>query len=142
MQVFRQCAFVLGLVAFLSGCTHARLLRPSVLKQLDRDVAQLVNELPNVDKQNEAIIGRLFVHGGLSHAEVGADDVMRDKIRIPAGEFVWKPAIVVMPHSGEIEIEFVNEDDFSHHAAILPSDGDRQLLMSPVHTRGKATLRR
>lgn len=130
----------LFLAVTTSGCTYGRLLRPSVLKQLDPEVAELVNELPAVDKQNEAIVGRLFAHGGLSHATMGNDGVMRDQIRIPSGEFIWKPAIIVMKQPGELEIEFSNEDDFSHHAALLPSNGDKQFLMLPIHTRGKARI--
>lgn len=35
--------------ATLSGCQYGRLLRPSVLKQLNPDVVRLLNELPAVD---------------------------------------------------------------------------------------------
>jgi PQQ system protein len=136
----RSIVALLLIAVIASGCTYGRLLRPSVLQQLDPEVAELVNELPNVDKQNEAIIGRLFVHGGLSHAEPGADGIMRDRIRIPSGEFIWKPAIIVMPRAGELELDIVNEDDFVHHAAILPSNGDKQFMALPIHTRGKATV--
>jgi PQQ system protein len=140
----RRVAFLFALLLFAvmasSACTYGRLLRPSVLKQLDPEMAELVNELPNVDAQNKEIIGRLFVHGGLSHAKESADGVMRDRIRIPAGEFIWKPAIIVMARPGELELDIANEDNFSHHAAILPSNGDKQFLMLPIHTRGKATV--
>src|SRR5919199_1248744 len=67
-----------GIACVLCGCEYAGLLRPSVLKQLNPDVARLLDELPEVDAPNKAIIARLFAHGGLSHAEVGADGVMRD----------------------------------------------------------------
>src|SRR5574338_550269 len=93
-------AVILALIVIatvISGCEYVRLLRPSVLKQLTPDVARMVNELPNVDRQNKEIIGRLFVHGGLSHAQEGEDGVMRDEIRIPEGQLVWNPAIIVMP---------------------------------------------
>ncbi|MFL6646931.1 MAG: MSMEG_3727 family PQQ-associated protein, partial [Sulfurifustaceae bacterium] len=127
-------------VVAVSGCTYAALLRPSVLKQLDPQVAELVNELPNVDAQNKEMIGRLFAHGGLSHASDDADGIMRDRIRVPSGEFIWKPAIVVMSRPGELELDIANEDDFSHHAALLPSNGDKQFVMLPVHARGKARV--
>jgi PQQ system protein len=123
------------------GCDYVELLRPSVLKQLDPDVARLVNELPEVDRQNKAIIGRLFPHGGLVHAREAEDGVMRGEIRIPDGEFIWKPAIIVMPHAGELQLDFINEDSVSHHAAILPSNGDRQYLLLPSHSHGQATIR-
>lgn len=129
----------LGLV-FLSGCNYVRLLRPSVLKQLNPDVVRLLNELPAVDDPNEEIIARLFAHGGLSHAREGADGVMRDKIRVPKNEFIWKPAIIRMPHAGELELEFSNEDQ-TLHMALLPSNGQRQLLHLPMHQAGRVRIR-
>jgi PQQ system protein len=125
----------------LAGCEYAKLLRPRVLAQLDPDVAALVNELPAVDAQNEAIVGRLFVHGGLSRAEMGADGIMRDEIEIPSGEFIWDPAVIVMQNPGELELTITNHDEFSHHAALLPSNGDRQLMMLPMQHGGKAKVR-
>ena len=61
------------LTVSMSGCDYVRLLRPSVLKQLNPDVVKLLNELPTVDDPNDAIVARLFAHGGLSHAERGSD---------------------------------------------------------------------
>lgn len=128
----------LGLLAcatLLAGCEHVKLLRPQVLKQLDTDVAALVNELPNVDHQNEAIIGRLFAHGGLTRARLDADGVMRDQVRIPFNEFIWKPAIVVMPRGGVLELDVTNEDQ-NHHMVYMPHNGARQVLDLPAQTRG------
>ena len=119
---------------------YFRLLRPSVLKQLDPQVVKLVNELPGVDKQNEEIIGRLFAHGGLAHAKEGSDGVMRVDVRAPDGELIWTPAIVVMPRSGELEVELFNDDPYVHHAAILPSNGDKQFTMLPIHSRARARV--
>ena len=127
-------------LALLSACEYGKLLRPRVLKQLDPNVAALVNELPNVDSQNDAIVGRLFVHGGLSRAELGGDGIMRDEISIPSGEFIWDPAIVVMPRPGVLELVVSNYDEFSHHAMILPSNGDRQYLMLPMQAGGTARV--
>ena len=126
---------------FLPGCEYVKLLRPSVLKQLNPDVVRLLNELPNVDRPNEDIVGRLFAHGGLSHAEETPDGVMRDHIRIPEGQFIWQPAIIVMPHPGDLEVEFFNDDGISVHAAIMPSNGDKQYLPLPIHTKGRAKVR-
>lgn len=120
---------------FLAGCEHVKLLRPQVLKQLDTDVAALVNELPNVDHQNEAIIGRLFAHGGLTRATLGPDGVMRDRIRIPVNEYIWKPAIIVMPRGGVLELDVTNEDH-NHHMVFMPDNGERQVLDLPAQTRG------
>ena len=128
------------LLAAVAGCEYVRLLRPSVLKQLNPNVVRLVNELPAVDRQNEDIIGRLFAHGGLAQAEEGEDGVMRAEVRAPAGELIWEPAVVVMPHPGELELEFFNDDPYVHHAAIAPSNGDKQFLMLPIHSQGTVEL--
>jgi PQQ system protein len=123
----------------LAGCNYVRLLRPSVLKQLNPRVVRLVNELPAVDHQNEEIIARLFPHGGLSHAKVGADGVMRDRIRVPPNQFIWKPAIIVMEHAGDLELEFQNNDG-NFHIAFLPSVGERQVVNLPMHQAGRARI--
>jgi len=69
-------------------------------------MVQLVDELPEVDHPNEAIVGRLFVHGGLAHATVGGDGVMRAAIAVPENEYIWRPAIIVMPRGGILELDF------------------------------------
>lgn len=129
------CSLVFAACLPLAGCEHVKLLRPQVLKQLDTDVAALVNELPSVDHQNEAIIGRLFAHGGLTRATVGADGVMRDRIRIPVNEYIWKPAIIVMPRGGVLELDVTNEDH-NHHMVFMPDNGERQVLDLPAQSRG------
>lgn len=123
----------------LAGCEHVKLLRPSVLKQLDTDVAALVNEFPEVDHPNEAIVARLFAHGGLTRAQLGPDGVMRDHITVPLNELIWKPAIVVMQRSGTLELDVTNEDQV-HHIAFVPSDGERQVLDLPPKTHGRVTM--
>ncbi len=141
MRCLLRPALLVALAVTLSGCEYVRLLRPSVLKQLNPRVVRLVNYLPEVDDPNEEIIARLFAHGGLSHAKLGRDGVFRDRIRVPRGEYIWQPAIIVMPRGGELELDFYNEDPYSHHAAFLPSVGDRQMLMLPIQTRGRARIR-
>ena len=86
---------VLGLV----GCGYVRLLRPSVLKQLNPNVVRLVNELPATDDVNEALIGRLFAHGGAADVTVGRDGVMRVDVRVPRDEYLWKPTVIIMPRA-------------------------------------------
>ena len=125
----------------LSSCEYVRLLRPSVLKQLNPRVVRLVNELPEVDAPNEEIVGRLFAHGGLGRATRGDDGVYRARINVPAGQYIWEPAIIVMKEAGEIELDFSNHDPFAYHAALLPSNGAREFLMLPAHKRGTARLR-
>lgn len=130
---------LLALCAPVAGCEYLKLLRPTVIEQLDPDVARLVNYLPDVDDPNEAIVARLFAHGGLSHAERGDDGVMRDVIRIPEDEFIWKPAVIVMEGPGVLELEFQNEDRHGH-AAFLPHFADRQNLDLPQHSAGRARM--
>jgi PQQ system protein len=130
----------LATLFLFSSCEYFRLLRPSVLKQLNPRVVRLVNELPEVDQPNEEMVGRLFAHGGLGHAVRGSDGVYRAKIRVPAGQYIWEPAIIVMKEAGELELDFANHDPFSYHAAILPSNGGREFLMLPMHKRGTARL--
>lgn len=131
---------VFAATALLTSCEYVKLLRPSVLKQLNPDVVRLVNTLPSVDDPNEAIVARLFAHGGLSNAEEGADGVFRDKVWVPENEFVWTPAIIRIPRGGELEIEFHNTDQ-TLHAAYVPSNPERQALMLPMHTGGKVRVR-
>lgn len=123
----------------LGSCEYVRLLRPGVLKQLNPDVVRLLNELPAVDDPNEAIVARLFAHGGLSHAEVGSDGVFRDEIRVPKHEYIWQPAIIVMERGGVLEIDFANEDD-SFHVAFMPSNDNRRVLELPMRQRGKVRI--
>jgi PQQ system protein len=132
-------AVLLG--ASLSSCNYVKLLRPSVLKQLNPRMVNLVNYFPKVDDQNEAVVARLFAHGGLSHAERGADGVYRQYVRIPPGEYIWQPAIIVVPKGGELELEFQNDDPFSYHAVTLPNSGNRQAMVLPMQTRGRARIR-
>ena len=139
LSVAVAVVLVLGVLAAIFP-DYFRLLRPSVLKQLDPQVVKLVNELPGVDKQNKEIIGRLFAHGGLAHAKEGADGVMRVDVRAPSGELIWTPAIVVMPRPGELEVELFNDDPYVHHAAIMPSNGDKQYINLPIHSKGTVTV--
>lgn len=124
----------------LSSCEYAKLGRPSVLEQVTPPVARMVNYLPRVDRPNEAMIAKMFALGGLSHAEVVEVGLMRGAIRIPSGQFIWEPTIIVMPEPGDLELTVTNEDEFSHHAAYFPSNGDRQYLHLPMQSSGKAVL--
>lgn len=137
----------LAVCLLLASCEYPRLLRPSVVGQLDRDVTRLVNYLPEVDDPNEAVLARLFAHGGLSHAEPvqegrpqGDERVLRDVVRVPEDEFIWKPAVIVMDAPGTLVLEFQNQDRHEH-AAYLPHTADRQNLFLPPHSAGRATVR-
>ncbi len=117
-----------------------RMLRPEVLHQLNGDVVRLVNFLPEVDGPNRAIVGRLFAHGGLGHAKLGRDGVYRLGVRVPSGQFMWRPAIIVMGHGGDLELEFRNLDAYSHHQVILPNNGGRVFLDLPQYEKGMARI--
>ena len=129
---------LLGLT--MTGCEYAGLLRPSVLSQLDPPTVRLLNELPEVDRPNEATVARLFATGGLAHAEPGPDGVLRAAVDVPPGQMIWKPAIVVMPRGGELELTFANRDE-NLHMAFLPSNGARQLVELPPGQAGRARVR-
>lgn len=140
MQTLRRSVVLSGSALALAGCEYLKLARPSVLKQLDPDMARLVNELPEVDHPNEALLARLYATGGLRRAKTGPDGVMRQRMSIPVDQFIWKPAIVVMSRGGELELDVTNEDRH-HHIAFMPSDGERQVLDLPPHTRGRIRVR-
>ena len=131
---------VLVLTLPLLSCEYVRLLRPSVLKQLNPRVARLVNELPATDEVNEGMLGRLFAHGGAADAKVGADGVMHVSVRTPEDKYLWTPAVIIMPRGGELELDIYN-DDRQVHAAFLPSNGGRQLLTVGSHEHGRARIR-
>ncbi len=102
------------------------------------ELSGVVNEL-GLDKQNRAALGRLLPHGGLAQAEEGPDGRMRAQVRIPPDELVYEPSIIVMPHGGDLEIEFTN-DDANDHSAVLPSKGDKKLQWLPVYSRATVTV--
>ncbi len=119
---------------------YLRLLRPSVLKQLNPRVVALVNALPALDRPNKAMLGRVFIHGGLAHAKKGPDGRLHAELRIPPGELIWKPSVIVMPHGGDLDLELINDDPWDFHSAVLPSNGDKQWIWLPMLSRGRATL--
>jgi len=94
---------------------------------------------PELMKQNGATIGRLLANGNLGRAEERADGRMHGRVRINPDELVWDPAVLVLPHGGELELELIN-DDMNTHCALLPSNGDSQFIWLVNHSRGTATL--
>ena len=98
-----------------------------------------VVEPPESDGQDGAGSGPLPAGGRLGYAEEGPDGRMRGRVRIPPDEMVWDPAVVVMPHAGDLELELVN-DDQNTHCALLPSNGDNQFIWLPNHSLGVASL--
>ena len=53
---------------------------------------------------------------------------------------IWKPAIIVMPRGGELELVFSNRDD-ALHMAFLPSNGAREIVELPPGQAGRVRLR-
>lgn len=89
--------------------------------------------------QNKAALGRVLGTGKIAEATEGSDGRLHATIRINPDELSWDPAILVMPHGGDIDLEVIN-DDLNTHCALLPSNGDRQFLWLVNHSRGHATL--
>jgi PQQ system protein len=97
-------------------------------------------QLKELGKQNGATIGRLLATGNVGMAEDGPDGRMHATIRIRPDELAWDPAVLVLPHGGEVELELIN-DDLNTHCALMPSNGDSQFLWMVNHSRGTATLK-
>jgi PQQ system protein len=133
-------ALLAGISAALSACDYVRLLRPSVLKQLNPDLVRLVNYFPEVDDPNEAILARLPGHGGLEYAREGRDGVMRVTVRAPADQYIWHPSLIVMRRAAALELEFQNEDH-APHAAMLHTNGELEVLALPARSAGRARIR-
>jgi PQQ system protein len=94
--------------------------------------------LPELIKQNGATIGRLLANGNVGRAEERGGR-MHARVKINVDELVWDPAVLIMPHGGELELELIN-DDMNTHCALLPSNGDSQFIWLVNHSRGTATL--
>jgi PQQ system protein len=101
---------------------------------LTPDRSDLLHEL-GLDKQNHATLGRLLGTGTIARAEVGDDGRMSAQVHIVPDELVWDPSILVLPHAGQLDIEFLN-DDQNTHCALVPSNGDSQWVWLPNYSRG------
>jgi len=99
---------------------------------------QMERVLPELVKQNGATIGRLLANGNVGQAEERGGK-MHATVRINVDELAWDPAVLVMPHGGELELELIN-DDMNTHCALLPSNGDSQFIWLVNSSRGTATL--
>ncbi|MDQ4062739.1 MAG: copper oxidase [Actinomycetota bacterium] len=104
----------------------------------EKQLSEVVSEL-GLDKQNSGTIGRLLNHGGLGQVQEGSDGRMSIQVHIPEDELTYSPSIIVMPHAGELEIEFFN-DDTNTHCAMVPSNGDYQWIWLPNFSTGKVTV--
>jgi PQQ system protein len=98
----------------------------------------LLSEL-GLDKQNHATIGRLLGTGSIERATERADGTMEATIRIKEDTVAWEPAVLVLPHGGNLELTVIN-DDKNTHAALFPSNGDKKFLWLLNHSKGRAKL--
>jgi PQQ system protein len=103
------------------------------------DVAEKSAEVPGLDKQNGATLGRILGRGRVGIAEDGPDGKMRATIRILEDELVYDPGVLVLPHAGEVELEIFN-DDKNTHCAVLPCNGDYKFIWLVNSSKGTATL--
>ncbi|MCW2763894.1 MAG: hypothetical protein JWR85_4095 [Marmoricola sp.] len=101
---------------------------------LTPDRSEMIRKF-GLDKQNDATLGRVLATGNIAQAEEGTDGHMRAVVRIVPDQLVWDPSVLLLSHGGELDIEFVN-DDQNTHCALVPSNGDSQWIWLPNYTRG------
>ena len=101
---------------------------------LTPDRPDLLHRL-GLDQQNHGTLGRLLATGSVAQADEGSDGRMTATIRIVPDQLVWDPSVLVLPHGGDLDLEFVN-DDQNTHCALVPSNGDSQWMWLPNYTRG------
>ena len=93
----------------------------------------VLDQLRDLGRQNGTTIGRILANGKLGLAEEGSDGKMHATIRINEDELIYDPTVLVLPHGGDLELEFFN-DDKNTHCAVLPSNGDTQFSgWSTIH---------
>jgi len=100
--------------------------------------ADLLSRL-GLDVQNDATIGRVLSTGSIAEATERADGTMEATIRIKEDEYCWDPAILVLPHGGDLELTIIN-DDKNTHACLLPNNGGPKFLGLLNHSKGKANI--
>lgn len=98
----------------------------------------LLKEL-GLDAQNRATMGRVIGTGSIARATELPDGTMEATITIIEDQCAWDPAILVMPHGGDLKLTVIN-DDTNTHSALFPSNGDSKFLWLMNHSRGTATL--
>lgn len=90
--------------------------------------------------QNKATLGRMLGTGNIGHVEETADGRMSATVRIREDELCWDPGILVLPHGGDLELTVIN-DDRNTHCAVLPSNGDSQIIWLVNHSKGTANIK-
>jgi len=96
-------------------------------------------DVPDLDRQNGAMLGRMLGRGSVGVAEEGPDGKMTATVRIPEDELVFEPGTIVMPHAGDLELTLIN-DDKNTHCAVLPCNGDYKFIWLVNHSKGTANL--
>lgn len=92
-----------------------------------------------LDGQNRTALGRLVNTGSIGYAEEDADGTLRATVRIPEDELRYEPAILVLPHGGDLVLTFIN-DDKNTHCAVIPSNGDPKFIWLVNHAKGTASV--
>lgn len=92
-----------------------------------------------LDVQNKGTMGRILATGSIAEATDRGDGTMEATIRINEDEICWEPAILVLPHGGQLDLTVIN-DDTNTHSCLLPSNGDQKFLWLVNQSRGRATL--
>lgn len=92
-----------------------------------------------LDGQNKASMGRVLASGSIGEAVERPDGTMEATIRIKEDEVCWEPAVLVLPHGGELELTIIN-DDTNTHACLLPSNGDQKFIWLVNQSKGRATI--
>ena len=103
-----------------------------------KERSDLLHEL-GLDIQNHGALGRVLCTGSIAEATERADGTMEATIRIKEDELCWDPAVLVLPHGGNLELTVIN-DDKNTHSALFPSNGDKKFLWLLNHSKGKANL--
>jgi PQQ system protein len=103
------------------------------------DVPRDVVRVLGLDTQNAATIGQVLGTGSIAEATARDDGTMEAIIRIKEDSLSFDPAILVLPHGGDLELTVIN-DDKNTHACLLPSNGDHKFLWLLNHSKGRAKL--
>jgi PQQ system protein len=92
-----------------------------------------------LDGQNKATMGRVLGTGSIAEAVERADGTMEATVRIREDAGAWDPAILVLPHGGDLELTVIN-DDKNTHACLLPHNGGPKFLALANHSKGRAKI--
>lgn len=92
-----------------------------------------------LSRQEERAIRQVAGRGRVGIAKEGADGRMHARIRILPDRFRFDPAVLVLPHGGDLDLEVLNDDN-NTHGVVFPSNGDYKFLWLVNFSRGSARL--